>query len=294
MMLNLIPVRSWGKFLLPVLSLLLPGIHVGAQSDSTRPRFFDTPIHFESGLGVDIAHYRDFATSPLNYWGAMAAVPLSLIRMNDRTDIELTIRNSYGAFVMFYGDEITPSSAYVNNFQYSHLFRIKNWSGERWNFKAGATYDFTTIIRVNPSLLNNASGYEMFSTLSGSFSVRLEASRKQMKEFKLIFLPVKLKPRKRLLTFRLDVGALNANVRNGYAYIGQDAVLGRLGIFDGYEINLLSGFRMGSRLDYFYYLKNQNAFRFSYLWDAYMTGGDLPAFEMAHHILQFSLLFKLN
>ncbi|MFC5045478.1 hypothetical protein [Aquimarina hainanensis] len=49
---------------------------------------------------------------------------------------------------------------------------------------------------------------------------------------------------------------------------------------------------MNTALTYTSYLKNKNALQFSYVWDAYKTGGDLDSLEMATHSIRFAFLFN--
>jgi hypothetical protein len=64
--------------------------------------------------------------------------------------------------------------------------------------------------------------------------------------------------------------------------------------FAGYELQIFEGFRLNSALDYTVHLHNKNAVQFSYIWDAYHTGGHHDNFEMAAHILKISLLYGLK
>ena len=284
-------------FLLTIFILTLIPCHNRAQdsNDSTHIKEKDDrPLYLESGIGSAISTYRDFATSPLIYYGSLLSIPVTLRSMDEKREIEFTFRNSIGAYDIFFGDELTMSTGFVNNLRYTHLFQIKKWSAGRLNVKLGGTFDLATIFRLNPSLLNNATGYELIGSLHASGKLLVDLSRKEARTIDLLWVPFYFKPRRREINFQLDIGLVNANYRNGYAYIGQELILNNIIIFDGYELSVFTGYRFGSKLDFTYYLLNRNAIRFAYIWDAYTTGGDLPRFEMSHHILEFALLYNLK
>lgn len=303
------------KYLL-LFFLFLPGLLYATDRDTTSPppqraqsqllgsfgnketgnaglSVLGVPLYFETGIGLDISNYRDFATSPLIYHGYMGVLPIKLLIEDQKSETVLNMRNSLGAYQIRVGDEETTSIGYVNNIRIGHLMRINPLSGNRFIFKAGGVYDVATIFRLNNYLFNNATGYEIFGTLSGSLKITADLSRREVREIDLVWWKIYLNPRTRWLSFRLDLGIVNSTLRNGYAYIGQEILLNHLKLFDDYHFDLFSGYRLGSRLDYTWFLKNGNGLRFSYIWDAYFSGGEYPRYEMAHHILQCSLLYKI-
>jgi hypothetical protein len=127
----------------------------------------------------------------------------------------------------------------------------------------------------------------------GSIKITKDISRKSASVRKFLFFKWNKPARKRNLSFQFNIGVLNGAYRNGYAYSGQSAVLNDPKLFDDYQFNL-SGFRMSSALDYKIFLKNKNAIKLSYLWDAYKTGSDFETFEMAHHTFKFTFMFNTN
>lgn len=275
---------------------LIPLLSLGQEKDTTGSlfRFMDWPWYLESGVGLDISTYRDFATSPLIYTGVMIDIPMSIVTYDKKREIRLTMRNCVGGYDIFYGDETAMTLGYTGGIRYMQLWQLKRLSPGNLNFKIGGMYDITAVFRLNSVLMNNASGYEIFGTLSGSAKITYDLSRKSAREFKFLWIPIRLPERRAEIAYRLDVGLMNTSVRNGYAYIGQEVLLNSMVLFDGYQIKAFDGFRIGSQLDFTYFLHNGNGCRVSYIWDAYTTGGDLPKFEMAHHIFELSLLHNLR
>lgn len=110
---------------------------------------------------------------------------------------------------------------------------------------------------------------------------------------KLLFLKIKLKPKKRDVSFRFNVGVVNNNLRNGYAYLNQSWIISDDSqVLNGYKYAFFSGARLTSEWNYTRHLTNGNAIRFAFNTDVYTTGNQLDKFEAAHYTLKFILLFR--
>lgn len=276
--------------------LLIPFQSFSQASDSTSTRKLpkiNRSAYIGASVGIGYSSFRDFATSPLVYKGAPKYVGLSFIRMNKFRETEIRVSGILGSYGISVGNEQAISSASFFNIYYSRLFRWNKISNDKWNFKYGGLYKFTGDIRTNTRFQNNAVGMEFFSTVFASFKVTHDLSRTTTKEKRFLWIKHTVHPRKREFSFHFNLGILNANFRNGYAYAAQGSAINKPALFDGYEMHL-NGFRMSSQLDYTIHMKNKNAIQFSYIWDAAKTGGDLDVFEVAHHVFKVSLLFNTN
>ncbi len=264
------------------------------QQDSLSPRQIRKierkarPAYICSSIGFGRSIFQDKGTSPLFYKGSPLLVAFTLLKADEKREAEFGGHYSIGSY------SAGSSSSTTNAFrvQYSRLFRLNRISNEKWNFKVGGAIDVMTTIRINSSLGNNALGYEVFPTLLGSFKLSYDLSRKEAKEGKFLFIPYRLKPRKMQLSYRIDPGLMNNNIRNNFAYIGHSSILNDPIPFDNYRFNAFAGFRIASSLDFTYYLRNHNGIRFSYLWEAFRGGGPDSRFQMAFHFFRFSLLFN--
>ncbi len=252
------------------------------------------PKYYKIAPGVSTSSFRDFATSPLIYRGAVPFVSVARLKLGDNRETEFGFSNSSGAYKTKFNDYTTISKVTRVEFYYSQLYKIGLINSEKYNAKAGFLLTGNFNIRKNPSLLNNGAGIEAFANLLGSIKITRDISRTSSREKKFLFVRYKLKERKRNLAFRLNIGLVNSSLRNGYAYLDQSGALNDPKVLDDYKFKIFSGFKASSSLDYTVYLKNKNAFQISYVWDAYSTGGDLDKFEMAHHVLRFALLFNSN
>ena len=195
----------------------------------------------------------------------------------------------FGNYHSNFNDHLATSQVKSLSFDYSRMYQshLLNW--EKTRLFLGAKAMGTVNLRVNPSLQNNAYGIEMFTNLLASAQLRKDISRKELKTKRFIF-KYQLKPRRRALAYRLNLGVLNGNYRNGYAYLGQTAILNDFNLFEDYTYSL-SGFRMGSQLDYTVFLNN-NGLVFSYAWDALTTGNKKDKFEMSQHVFKLSILIN--
>ena len=251
-----------------------------------RPRFFTL------SYGKNSSKFRDFATSPLTYSGNASMYSLGYLRYDHQRESNFYIKLGSGIYQTSNEAELSQSQVTSIFIGYSRLYQLNKFSNEKWNYKVGGVFDVTGNIRMNSSLQNNAAGIEMFNTLFVSGKVTRDVSRKVNKDKKFLFIKYKRKPRNMWLSYRLNVALMNNTLRNGYIYTSTSVTANTGNILSGYEYKIFSGFRMSAAFDYTVEIKNASQLRFSYLWDAYTTGGDYDKFMMANHVLQASFLFN--
>lgn len=252
------------------------------------------PTYLGITLGTSLSSFRDFSTSPHIYYGATGSLSLSRIKIDEKRESEIGFNFSSGSYSVDFNNHIASSSVSTLYLYYSQLYRLNKLSSNNLNVKVGGLFNTTGNFRLNEYLLNNVLGVEIFPTLFGSIKIEKDVSRKETKNKKILFIKYKLKQRTRNLAFRLNVGLINSNYRNGYSYLSQSEIINEPNIFEDYQYNMFSGFRMSSALDYTISLNNKNAIQLSYLWDAYKSGEQFDKFEMAHHTLKITLLFNTN
>jgi hypothetical protein len=250
--------------------------------------------YVELGLGLGSGKFRDFATSPLFYSGAQVGINLAVKLDKETHETYYGLNYSIGNYSNITGSSYTSSLANVFGLYYQRLIVLKQLSNLKWKYKVGGQFNATGTYRYNPSLQNNSVGMEMVNTLFISGKVSRDVSRTMEINKKFLFIKYHLKPRARSLSFQLNMGVMNNNFRNGYAYIDQSSVVNNPKTFGGYEYHWFEGFRMSSSLDYTIHLHNANAIQISYLWDAFHTGGHVNRYEMGIHSIRFSILFKTN
>ncbi len=239
------------------------------------------PVFLKLSVGLNNSSFRDFATSPLFYSGSSVYGEVGYLKKDAGREVDFGINYSLGRNTSIVKTNGASSLIHTLSGYYSRLYKINSWSDSTWNFKAGAMLNITGNYRYNPSLQNNGEGMEIIGNLLGSMQVERDLSRMETKHKKFLFIKYNLHPRQMELGFRLNVGWINSSYRNGFVYSGQSSIINEFKAFDRYEFSMFSGFRMSSALAYTLHLDNENALRFSYVWDAYKTGGDFDSFEMA-------------
>jgi len=276
-----------------IILAFLPFLAFGQNDTLTKKILRKTrPAYIKFGVGTGYSYFRDFATSPLNYGSLPINISMGYLKLDDKREYEFGINYSRGKYNAFIEDNVGTSLVNLIGTNYSRLYQLKKLSINDWNVKVGGMMDATIDLRSNESLGNNGGGSELFATLFASAKVTKDLTREDIKYKKIWFIKYKLQARKRQLSFQFNLALVNSTYRNGYVYNGQSYLVNDVKIFDNYQFNAFSGYRMSSSVDYTYYLKNKNALQFSYVWDAYQTGDDFDKFEMAHHIFRFSFLFN--
>jgi hypothetical protein len=264
-------------------------------ADNTRYTRHNRPAYIEVGAGLSSSAFADFATSPLGYNTRAPRFTAGIIRMDPHMESRLAASYLSGTFTVTADRRRFVSQVNTVFLSYARLYAIPKLSTQKLRVKAGGMLDLTGNIRINNSLNNNATGAEMINTLFVSGKAEYDVSRVRAKSGKLLgFIPYNLQPRQRWLTCQLNAAVINNAYRNGYAYLNPTAVANHTELFYDYRYRWLSGYRMSSSLEYNLYYTNGNIIRLSYLWDAYHTGGSTDRFQMAHHYLQASLLFRLK
>ena len=253
------------------------------------------PNYIILGTGINRAIFRDLATSPLFYKWMIPNFSLGYKKIDFKKETAFGVNYSSGNLSHSIMNSGT-NKLWALNLDFYKLYQIEKLSTEKWNYKLGGTVQFTNNFRINEILENNAYGYEGFLNLLFSQKLTRDISRKIEKNKTIWFFNVHRKPRKRELSYQLNIGLINNYLRNGYAYLGQSEVINDFKLLDDYKFEIMKGYRANSVLNYTTYLKNNNALQFSYSWDVFSTGNNNKnnRFEMASHKIQFSLLFNLK
>lgn len=252
------------------------------------------PAYLDISFGCNFSSFRDFATSPLTYSGIPLYFALSHIDMNESRFSAITGNYSFGKYKNTFNNQTSESKVNTISLNYIELFQVQKWSNKKFNLKIGAQFNSTVNLRKNEVFLNNKEGIDVISTLFGSMKATIDLSREKEITKKILFIPYKAKKRVRNLSYTINIGLINSSYRNGFAYLSSSAPINEDDFFEDYEFNIFKGYRLSSALDYTFFLQNKNAILFSYLWDAYSTGGHHDNFQMVIHTLKCSLLFGLR
>lgn len=275
------------KFLVMVgllLTTVIYGQNKFVNNDQVEGKF----IKIQAGFNT--IKFRDMATSPLYYTGNLKHVALGFVKLQNGKERELCLSFSTGLASNSTNDHVASSTVSIYGIKYTKLYPL--WSIEKMDIKLGGELSNNFHLRQNPSFQNNATGLEVFSTLSAAGKFSWDISNTRTKRAKLLFIPMNFKPRKRDLSFKLKLAVMNNTFRNGYAYNNNSDITNNPSVWDDYEFKVFSGYRIGSEFNYTVFFENKNALRIGYEFDAYKTGGSLDKFGMANHKLTIALLFK--
>lgn len=265
-----------------------------AQDGSSKPvKYRKTmPIFLELAGGFNSSKFIDFGTSPLYYRGLLKTVSLSYRKTTEKREVAYTGNYSFGNYAMNYNDILSASKSMVHlSLRHSRLYQVDAFDNKLWNLKVGGTLDANGLMRINDALMNNQFGFDVFVNLMASAKVSKDISNAVPK--KLWF--IKIKPKQRNLAYQLDLGLINSAYRNDYIYSNSTGVYNENKLLGGHSFKMFSGFRMSSRLDYEHAIFGNNTLKYSYVWDAMMSGNDnQDRMQLANNFFLISLNIKFR
>jgi len=240
------------------------------------------------GIGLGAVSFRDLATSPLIYRGTALSFRAGIIRKNRIVDSNYGIDFLLGGAFASVDKENSRGLIITTDINYSRMYNLRSLGFKGWETRVGGYGSTLFINRINPDLRNNSVGFEIFSSLYASFKIGKDFSR---------HLPLRKRKGQRDQHFsvRLDVGLINANFRNGYAYTAHSPFYNGSNLFENHQFNIFSGFRIRTVMDYILYAKTtKNALKISYNWAGALSGENPDRFTMSTGLLSFSYLYRLN
>lgn len=276
--------------LLGLADMAVPFTALAQLPDSTN-----ASNYIEIGAGMGPSVYRDKATSPLFYRGVSLYGTLNLLEITGRKETLFGFEMTPGISTAEVAETDAGESLFNSvSFLHTRLYQLPRWSDGSWNFKLGGSAIATGNLRLNEELRNNSVGLEAFANLMAAFKVSRDVSRLRGKHKKLAFINYRPRPRRRSLSYQLNIGVWNNSLRNGYAYLDHSGVVNDPQVFGDYDLRVFSGMRFSSELNYTLHLTGarNNAVRISYLWDALSTPRDPHAFNMARHVVRLTLLYN--
>jgi len=244
------------------------------------------------GVGSSFASVRDFATSPLVYRGQTLIVTGAREKTNDKRYMRLGVQYNTGRLVSNFNNNGNSTKISLISASLEQLYAVPKLSSAKQTVKAGGIFRFFSSNRVNSGFQNAALGLEFFSGLGVKILADRDISRTKAKPKKIWFLKFKRPKVKRAFSYGLDFGVLNSQYRNGFAYVGQSAVVNDPKIFDVYEFKGLTGLRVNTEIKYTKFLENGNGVQLGYSWEAIRSAKEPEQFEFARHMFKLSFLFN--
>lgn len=262
----------------------------GHAQNELSPFSVKKASHFVIGTGINYIQLRDLSSSPLYYSGITPEFNVGFISKSVVTENEINTSYSLGQLSNNMGEDVIKTEINSVMIGYQHLRRVKALSSASINTKLGGLFEVLGNYRYNEGLNNFGMAYELIPTLFFSVKTELDISRKEEKKF--FFNKLRFLTRKRLLSYQLNFGLVNSNIRGDIPYLLNSSVSNDLDFWEATTFDIFSGFRFSSALNYTIYHDNFNAICFSYRWNALQTNNDGFRFEQTNHLLGISLWFN--
>jgi hypothetical protein len=258
-------------------------------------RFFNTTY------GLCYSSFRDEATSPLFYNGSGLNIGIGSSKYSEKFQNELNFDLNLTANLSKIPDnQLYPQKKVAFFFNlplyFHHIRFIEKYSTQKMKVYLGGAFVSNFNSRINPNLQNAAAGIEFLENFMLSSKVSFDISRTTPKNLKIWFLKKTFKPKERTLNLKLNIGILNFNYRPNYAYLSDSEINGSSTnwvkyYLNGYQLKM-NGWALSSALEYERLKESGNRIKWSYNWSAYSAPGRFEPFQMAHHSVKFTLMFK--
>ena len=99
------------------------------------------PTYINLNAGINFSQFRDFATSPLFYSGAVKTFSLSRLKMDDNRESEVGLSYGFGNYNSTVNNTTSTSQLKRFAINYSQLYAIQSLSSEKWNVKVGGLFN---------------------------------------------------------------------------------------------------------------------------------------------------------
>jgi len=258
-----------------------------AAQEASRPA---RPAYLEFSAGLNYLFLKDAGVSPLLFRGPLFFTQGAWHKETGRTQWRADFGYSIG--------EIEKARSFlvnsdINGFYHgiSALRSLKQSRSGRLNLLGGIHYHGFSNYRVTPAFRNNASVVESVNTIFAGAKADY-ARIKNFRPGKTLFFRRKGGERTFRVSTQFNLPVVHAAWRPDFAYLddftGGDNTVGRDNIIR------VGGFRLMWRTEFQVFMRNGNAWKISYHWDAQRSPGTLNRLETGQHIGTFSLLMRLN
>jgi hypothetical protein len=253
-------------------------------------RAFSRPAYLEFSAGLNYLFLKDAGVSPLMFSGPLFFTQGSWHKETGKIQWRADLGYAIG--------EIEKARAFIVNSDINAFYHglsafrsLRQSANGRLNLLGGLHYHGFSNYRVTPAFRNNASVVESLNTIFAG----AKADYSLVKTFrpgKFLFLRRKGGERTFRLSSQFNLPILHGAWRPDFAYLddftGGDNTVGRDNIIR------IGGYRLMWRSEFQVFMRNGNAWKLSYHWEAQRSPGDLNRLETAQHIAAFSLLMRLN
>ncbi len=249
--------------------------------------------YFSFGISANYFKRQDLQSSPLLYQGALIGGNIAFESEGNKHKYEINLKGFYGNLSATTEYVIYPATEYTLNFNFRYVHSITRSDSKFRNF-IGGQINNNALFYYNYNLQNASLNYSFLNNLALSYQVEHYFSWKS-KTLKIWFLKINRRNRKIKLDFKFNLPIFFYNLRPPYSSISDFSNGENFIDIDSQSFFIFNNaFQINTNMNMTYYLSNNNAIRISYLWQGFKFTDVFNSYQSTEHILQFSLLFRLN
>lgn len=268
------------SILLIVFVFAISAISTAQEKDSISKNPYKA--HYMAiGTGGTFSHIKDDIMSPLNYYGFGFGLFPSLIFEREKSINRFNISASYSAMTNLIAEHNGRALNLQTDLDYFHLRKLKKPFLETFDWYVGGGLNTSSNFRWHNQLNNSSFVYANFFSISASSFVT--------KTFNFWGTDW-------IINYQLTMPLISTDIRPNYIgvinfiepepdYVGE--------IMDLMTVSTLNKFfKLNSRFDFGFKLKNGNQVLFNYMWD-YYTFRKNSRIDAAYHLFGVSILTNL-
>jgi hypothetical protein len=237
------------KKIIVYLFLFYIPIYISGQNDK----------YFVFGLGFSLTSIKDNGQSPLLYNSKSPIIKLGFESYSENWKQKISVDFQYGSLKNRHSPDFYEEQPYLilGHINYS-INRSCYRFGNEMSYSPGVFIDVTANLRMIPKLENSMAGYEMFPNIGYSQIIDkdIHIGNSNFKFSHSLQIPV-------------VIYLMRSNYVSMMNYIDPKATyLGTI-LSSGNWSTINKLFRINTKLDFSYSLKNNNQLKLTYLWDYY-------------------------
>ncbi len=275
------------------------GINASELSNDTISRKTKKPFHNFLQIGVVGSHFsvRDAATSPLIYSGLQKGAQLGILLYSEKIKYNLEYNFLRGHLTSrnFPDNDTYKTLSYCNYLDIGVQKRLFLSFSSKWRLWVGAGISAIANIRSNTKFDNANLNYDGFASLGTVFSLE-RVLNLEAKQFNLGIFKYPLRERNMKLVFSAIIPVFTEAYRPDYSVI-DDFVDGGRKVIDVNRLTPVSfcSYLSGTfKTEVFYFLHNQNMFKFGYIWNYYKYTPEYNNVAGVNGSISVSIVFRLN
>jgi hypothetical protein len=248
--------------------------------------------YLQFGFGVSSYKLQDFAVSPLVYKGPLLCGGVNYEVQGQDLNWGIFVEGAFGYLKADYSG--APTMVVNPQITSFYMFNNRKFSGEKVRTYLGGYVMSGGSFRVNNSFFNAGASFYDYLTSYGVTAKLNSGFNLEEKTFKWHNQGSVSSGRFIALDYQLFVPLFHSYLRPDYAVVSNFPSTEATNQPTMKTTSWGTIARLSAEFKLTYYLKNNNAFRFSYKWDAYTVNPGYNKESVANNTYMISLLFRLN